>query len=266
MATIEDVKVWFNEHKTECRIYVHTADGREGVRYMTDTHWHKRGDVEGDLTAEEWKEARRLSVQDDKRWHPYVAPLAPATCAANARAALGIKNGAPETKVEEATATGFRKAKRGGYCALCGHFAEAGNDLVLDYDEIEDRQVWHVYHTDRSICEGYRAVAVAERERREALEARRQSFRALFQDAECPPEAEVDGETIYDTFSIYGAGSRIVIGEEWVWWIDRNGMDGDDWSRNNSQFGIAVRLPRTDDLVADARALAEEHKTIKSDN
>jgi hypothetical protein len=56
-----------------------------------------------------------------------------------------------------------------------------------------------------------------------------------------------------------------VIDDAWVWWVDRNGMDGDDWSRNNCASGIARRLPRTDELVADARALAAEQAAIKAE-
>lgn len=64
--TIKSVKVWRNPTKTECRIYVHTFDGREGCKYMTTTHWHKRGEIDGNLTAEEWQEAKELSIQDGK--------------------------------------------------------------------------------------------------------------------------------------------------------------------------------------------------------
>mgnify|MGYP000856246398 CR=1 FL=1 len=116
-----------------------------------------------------------------------------------------------------------------------------------------------------TICEANIATAKAERERRESFESHLRAFRARFQDAEYPPEAEVEGETVYDTYSIYGAGSRIVIGDAWVWWVDNNGMDGDDWSRNNCRLGIARRLPRTDELVEDAHALVTEHAIIKAD-
>ncbi len=66
--TIKDVKVWKNEEKTEVRIYIHTTDGREGCKYLTGNRWHKKGSLEGDLTAEEYAEAKRIAVWD-RTWH-----------------------------------------------------------------------------------------------------------------------------------------------------------------------------------------------------
>jgi hypothetical protein len=70
---IKSVKVWQNPARTETRIYVAADDGREGCRYMTTTHWHKRGDIDGQLTEAEWAEAKELSVwendQGKRVWH-----------------------------------------------------------------------------------------------------------------------------------------------------------------------------------------------------
>jgi hypothetical protein len=152
----------------------------------------------------------------------------------------------------------------GGYCVRCGRHVAPGEGITWrDYDEDEDdRPVWRVAHSDRAVCDANIAADNAERARREAFRAHLAAFEARFQDAEYPPEAEVEGETVYDTFSIYGVGSRIVIGNEYVWWVEANGMDGDDWSRNNCRLGIARRLPRTDELVEDARALVTEHEAV----
>lgn len=68
MAEIKDVRVWKNPAKTECRIYVHTVDGREGCKYITGNPWHPRGSIDGDLTSEEWKAARKVAVWDGA-WH-----------------------------------------------------------------------------------------------------------------------------------------------------------------------------------------------------
>ena len=254
MATIKDVRVWARNN--EVRIYVHTEDGREGVKYLSDTRWHKRGEIGGDLTADEWKEAKAIATRDNK-WFTYVAAL----------------NSPQPTKAAPAgdlTANGFPKAKRGDYCPRCGHFAEAGNDLVLDYDAVEDRNVYHVYHTDRSICEANVATANAERAQREAFQTHERRFRDLFRDAEYPA-ASVNiadlGEVLLDTMNLYGGGYRITADEQYVWFIDNNGADGDDWSRNNVETwgagAIGRRLPRTEELVADARALVAEHGEIK---
>jgi hypothetical protein len=68
MAEIKDVRVWKNPTKTECRIYVHTADGREGCKYITGNPWNPKGSIDGDLTSEEWKAARKVAVWDGA-WH-----------------------------------------------------------------------------------------------------------------------------------------------------------------------------------------------------
>lgn len=51
MAAIKDVRVW--SRGKEVRIYVHTEDGREGVKYLTNTRWHKRGEI-GEAELGEW--------------------------------------------------------------------------------------------------------------------------------------------------------------------------------------------------------------------
>jgi len=68
MTTITDVKIWKNPAKTETRVYVHAGDGREGCKYLTGNHFHPRGEVEGELTPQEWTEARRIAVWDG-HWH-----------------------------------------------------------------------------------------------------------------------------------------------------------------------------------------------------
>jgi hypothetical protein len=62
------VKIWKNPAKTETRVYVHAGDGREGCKYLTGNHFHPRGEVEGELTPQEWTEARRIAVWDG-HWH-----------------------------------------------------------------------------------------------------------------------------------------------------------------------------------------------------
>jgi hypothetical protein len=46
---------------------------------------------------------------------------------------------------------------------------------------------------------------------------------------------------------IYGAGEWFIVDEEFIWYVQSNGMDGDDWSRNNIRTGgagaIGWRIP-----------------------
>jgi hypothetical protein len=73
---------------------------------------------------------------------------------------------------------------------------------------------------------------------------------------ECPDgENHPEGERWFDTQSIYGGGSWFIIDPEWIWYVQNNGMDGDNWSRNNVRTGgagaIGWRVLRSDQLVAD---------------
>lgn len=64
----KDIKVWCDATKKDHRVYVHTIDGREGCRYITGNQYHAPKSVDGQLTDEEWKEARRLAYYND-RWN-----------------------------------------------------------------------------------------------------------------------------------------------------------------------------------------------------
>ena len=79
---------------------------------------------------------------------------------------------------------------------------------------------------------------------------------------ECPEgEHSPEGETLFDTQNLYGSGSWFVLGEEHTWYVRNNGMDGDDWSRNNVRTGgagaIGWRVPTTPELTARLRRIAE---------
>ncbi len=43
-----------------------------------------------------------------------------------------------------------------------------------------------------------------------------------------PPSSNV----LFDTFTIYGGGERLIETDTEYWYLVNNGMDGDDWSRN----------------------------------
>lgn len=61
---LKDVRVWKNATKTETRIYVHTQDGREGVLYKTGSKYNPAGTIGGELTEDEWLQARAVSIRD----------------------------------------------------------------------------------------------------------------------------------------------------------------------------------------------------------
>lgn len=71
---IKDVKVWSRTDRgmLDSRIYVHTEDGREGCKYLTGNRWQKKGTIDGNLTDEDWAEAQKLALWDNK-WHTMYA-------------------------------------------------------------------------------------------------------------------------------------------------------------------------------------------------
>lgn len=70
------------------------------------------------------------------------------------------------------------------------------------------------------------------------------------------------GDRLFDTQDIYGGGDWFVVGPDHLWYIQNNGMDGDNWSLNNVRTGgagaIGYRVPATSPLAAELRRLASE--------
>lgn len=110
----------------------------------------------------------------------------------------------------------------------------------------------------------------AEVQRKREAEARAkqtvQELKDAFRSAEYPEWGKrVEGEVIEDPTwppSAYGDGRWFVIQKDWIWMIQNNGADGDDWSVNNVRTGgagaIGKRLPFNRDLAAKIRSLREE--------
>lgn len=96
----------------------------------------------------------------------------------------------------------------------------------------------------------------AERERRQILtEARTRRdnafydlIRAIQEHGSCPENCVPQGETLWDTMNIYGGGEMIIASDGLVWYVLNNGMDGDNWGRNNVMTGgagaIGFECPR----------------------
>jgi len=70
------------------------------------------------------------------------------------------------------------------------------------------------------------------------------------------------GDRLFDTQDVYGGGDWFVVGPDHLWYIQNNGMDGDNWSLNNVRTGgagaIGYRVPATSPLAAELRRLASE--------
>ena len=106
-------------------------------------------------------------------------------------------------------------------------------------------------------------VAQQQREERKRMRARVEAIGAeICKAGECPPGPNrPEGDVLFDTQNIYGGGDWFVVGEEWIWYIQNNGMDGDDWSRNNVSTGgagaIGWRVPATEQMANELRMLAD---------
>ena len=70
------------------------------------------------------------------------------------------------------------------------------------------------------------------------------------------------GDRLFDTQDIYGGGDWFVVGPEHLWYVQNNGMDGDNWGLNNIRTGgagaIGYRVPATSPLTDELRRLASE--------
>mgnify|MGYP000874517037 CR=1 FL=1 len=62
-----------------------------------------------------------------------------------------------------------------------------------------------------------------------------------------------EGKRLIDTQTAYGGGDWFVIGQKYIWYIQNNGGDGDDWSVNNVLTGgagaIGWRVPYKGELA-----------------
>jgi len=77
-------------------------------------------------------------------------------------------------------------------------------------------------------------------------------------DGERPDGLNVpDGTNYADTQNIYGGGEWFTIGDEYIWYVKNNGMDGDNWSSNNVRTGgaggIGWRVPFNGNLAEEIK-------------
>ena len=108
------------------------------------------------------------------------------------------------------------------------------------------------------------------RERKDAL---LYQIDTRFKDAEYPQSEKgirVDGDRIENPdykMDIYGGGQWWMIQKEYIWKIQNNGHDGDDWGRNNVATGgagaIGHRVPYDENLESLLRKLEADRKNEK---
>lgn len=134
-----------------------------------------------------------------------------------------------------------------------------------DNDDFETTPGWHLYASDGrevDVSQAFdeinrgREVVLSEiqaqeqadkldRERRRQVKAGIEMIAKYIREyGEKPENADwPQGETFLDSRNIYGVGEAFVIEpDNTIWHLIKNGMDGDDWSRNNLPGHIAFRL------------------------
>ena len=129
------------------------------------------------------------------------------------------------------------------------------------------RNSGHLYEYYARPATAEEAAPLLEREekRRMATEAgKRRSTLAdkIRSEGSIPPGKHIpEGERVSDTSNVYGGGDWFVIGDDYIWYVENNGMEGDDWSLNNVQTGgagaIGWRVPYDEDLAEQIRSLPD---------
>ncbi|MBA3530603.1 MAG: hypothetical protein H0T73_01595 [Ardenticatenales bacterium] len=78
---LQSVKVWRDAKRNHARVYALAADGRQGIRYLKDEGAgpdKAAGTIEGDLSEEEWAEAREKAFNTEtRRWDSWYATTFP---------------------------------------------------------------------------------------------------------------------------------------------------------------------------------------------
>lgn len=105
--------------------------------------------------------------------------------------------------------------------------------------------------TDEEVAAEKEREAAAQRK----VEAKRQLDslkREIRQSGTVPESADPQGDVVLDDFNIYGGGNRVIIGDDKIWYVQNNGMDGDNWGHNNVRTGgagaIGWYVPKTAEL------------------
>jgi len=156
-------------------------------------------------------------------------------------------------------------------------FESAGKSFRIDEDHPSFEGAHLLGHEGDYGCYYYYREAIAEEiSSLEAQEAEAQAEAAakkarsqaidlikaqIIEQGECPDGCHhVEGERLIDTQNIYGGGSWFVVTDAHIWYVRNNGMDGDDWSRNNVRTGgagaIGYRIAYCADLAEQLRKLS----------
>lgn len=126
-----------------------------------------------------------------------------------------------------------------------GHYAYHRPATETEVQELDDQE-----RAAKQRAEGIAAVRRAAAELAQYIQSH----------GERPPGNHlVEGQRAYDSMNIYGGGTMFVIADDYIWFVQNNGGDGDNWNMNNVQTGgagaIGWRIPSSEDLANQIRAL-----------
>lgn len=156
-------------------------------------------------------------------------------------------------------------------------------EWLEDNDDFETTPGWHLFSPDDrdvDVAQAFdeinrgREVVLSEiqaqeqadkleRQRRRQVKASIATIAAHIREhGEKPESGEFPvGETLLDSRNIYGSGEAFVIEpDNTIWHLIKNGMDGDNWSRNNLPGHIAYRLPANEIIATNLRQLVASLK------
>lgn len=152
-----------------------------------------------------------------------------------------------------------RTNSRAGNCEHCRGPVAVGEGFIRQVLDDDEKMIWVVRHQTSAACDAWRAKC---REKNETVRIRNQAVRSL-REICMKPANYVEGQNLtpegevryIDQNTMYGGGCWVVIEpeQEHFWYVQNNGHDGDDWSRNNVQTGgagaMGYRLKLTPEIL-----------------
>lgn len=251
---IQSIKVLKTKYRTI--VYVNFSDGKSGERIFENGQWKTHR-----MTGEELAAAKQLAVKNGK-WTNWRARRE--TAFAGSAAAQKQEPAQPQAIIPE-TGTGqkieYWKLSRQEQNRILRRYGYRW----LKYDEedydVFNRSGWYLFShdgrqvtVDRAFAEIERGVdAVArdiaaeiERERRHRelrreIDSSKSEIAAHIRRHGTMPTGmnTPSGDVVLDTQDVYGGGDWFVVGAGRIWYVQNNGGDGDNWSRNNVRTGGA---------------------------
>lgn len=255
-----------NGREQECEQCGNLVSAGAGVLLRAGSGWIVRH-PEGKCPPRE--ELWEIDRGEPGRFHPRPERWADPGTVLRSKVYEGVEHPFPET------APGYRRVGEGVVSAIVTTVRERRPEYCRDEDGnnpscLIGENGWYFRILVRPATAEEAAETLAAEEkaaRRYALEERRRalfSFRAG--DGEVPEDVDMGDAQTVD----FGAKGRRSVDQHWpddelhvdeaadvVWFLEYNGADGDDWSRNNVQSFVAWRFPLTDErrrLLTDLRA------------